>query len=162
MSTAIPAPAPAPVQSSSPGYAEDRNQAELASVLRLSVMRLGRRLRKERSDGSLTPSQLAVLGTLERQGPLTPRELAAHEKVQPPSMTRILAGLEALGLVDRAPHPRDGRQVLMSLTRAARELVDEDRRRRDAWLARQLGELTPAERETLRSAAELLARLAGS
>jgi DNA-binding MarR family transcriptional regulator len=77
-------------------------------------------------------------------------------------MTRVLAGLEALGLVDRAPHPRDGRQVLMSLTRAARELVDEDRRRRDAWLARQLGELTRAERETLRSGAELLARLAGS
>jgi DNA-binding MarR family transcriptional regulator len=131
-------------------------------VLRLSVMRLGRRLRKERSDESLTPSQMAALGTLERHGPLTPRELAAHEKIEPPSMTRILAGLEALGLVNRAPHPSDGRQVLLSLTRVAREVVAEDRRRRDAWLARQLRELTPAERETLRSAAEILGRLAGS
>jgi DNA-binding MarR family transcriptional regulator len=160
-STAVP-PNPTPAHSASRGHEEDRSQAELASVLRLSVMRLGRRLRKERSDESLTPSQMAALGTLERHGPLTPRELAAHEKIEPPSMTRILAGLEALGLVDRAPHPRDGRQVLMSLTPAARQMVDEDRRRRDAWLARQLHDLTPAERETLRSAAEILGRLAGS
>ena len=139
-----------------------RSHAELASVLRLSVMRLGRRLRKERSDESLTPSQMAALGTLERHGPLTPRELAEHEKIQPPSMTRILAGLEGLGLVDRAPHPTDGRQVRVSLTPAARRMIQEDRRRRDAWLARRLRELTAAERETLEAAAEILGRLARS
>jgi DNA-binding MarR family transcriptional regulator len=139
-----------------------RSQAELASALRLSVMRLGRRLRKERSDESLTPSQTAVLGTLERHGPLTPTELAEHEKIQPPSMTRILACLVALGLVDRKPHPRDGRQVLMSLTPVAEKMINEDRRRRDVWLTRRLRELTPAECDTLRAAAEILGRLASS
>jgi DNA-binding MarR family transcriptional regulator len=139
-----------------------RSNAELASVLRLSVMRLGRRLRKERSDESLTPSQMAVLGTLERHGPLTPRELAEHEKIRPPSMTRILAGLEALGLVDRAPHPSDGRQIHVSLTAAARQMVLADRRRRDAWLALRVRELTAEERATLEAAAEILGRLARS
>lgn len=139
-----------------------RSQAELASVLRLAVMRLSRRMRKERSDESLTPSQMAVLGTLERHGPLTPRELADHEKIQPPSMTRILAGLQALGLVERAAHPSDRRQVLMSLTPAARQMITEDRRRRDAWLARRLRDLTPEERQTLRAAAEIMGRLASS
>ncbi len=83
--------------------------------MRVSVMRLARRLRNERRrHTSSRLTQLAVLGTLERHGPLTPRELAAHEKVQPPSMTRSLAGLEERGLV--AAHrrtPSDGRQVLV-------------------------------------------------
>lgn len=142
--------------------AAPRTDSELASVLRLAVMRLGRRLRRERSDDSLTPSQLAVLGTLERHGALTPRELAEHEKIQPPSMTRILANLQALGLVERATRPADRRQVLVSLTPAAQQMVLEDRRRRDAWLARQLRELTPDERQTLRVTAEILGRLARS
>src|SRR5688572_5650500 len=83
----------------------------LASALRVGVMRLTRRLRSQRADRTLTLSQLAALGTLERHGPMTPGELAAHEKVQPPSMTRVVATLESLGHVARAPHPTDGRQV---------------------------------------------------
>jgi len=133
--------------------------AELASTMRVSVMRLSRRLRAERPDTGLTLTQVATLATLERHGPLTPRELAAHEKVQPPSMTRVIASLDERGLVDRTPHQSDGRQHLVSLTSSAREMLREDRRRREAWLAQRLAELTPAEREVLRAAAPVLERL---
>ncbi len=133
--------------------------AELASIMRVSVMRLSRRLRAERSDAGLTLTQIATLGTLDRHGPLTPRELAEHEKVQPPSMTRVLAHLEELGLIDRTPHESDGRQHLVSLTASAQALLKEDRRRREAWLAQRLAELTPSERDLLRAAAPLLERL---
>jgi len=133
--------------------------AELASIMRVSAMRLSRRLRSERRDTGLTLTQIATLGTLDRHGPLTPRELAEHEKVQPPSMTRVLSHLEELGLIDRTPHESDGRQHLVSLTAAARSLLKEDRRRRDAWLAQRLAELTQEERDLLRAAAPLLERL---
>lgn len=133
--------------------------AELASIMRGSVMRLSRRLRTERSDPGLSLTQIATLGTLERHGPLTPRELAEHEKVQPPSMTRVLAHLEELGLIVRTPHASDGRQHLVSLTRPALDLLKEDRRRRDAWLAQRLNELTQTERDLLRAAAPILERL---
>ena len=133
--------------------------AELASILRVSVMRLARRLRAERLDSSLSLTQLATIATLERHGPLTPRELADHEKVQPPSMTRVLATLEDLGLIVRTPHETDGRQHLVSLTQSARELLREDRRRREAWLSKRLAELTPEERDVLRAAAPIIERL---
>ena len=132
----------------------------LASALRLSVVRLNRRLRGQRADTSVTLTQLAALSTLKQRGALTPGELAAHEKVQPPSMTRILAALEERGLALRTPHPTDRRQMLVSLTEAATAMLREDRRRRDAWLARKLAELTPKERETLRAAAPVLEKLA--
>src|SRR5690242_18742366 len=116
-------------------YANDMpTDAALASELRTTVMRLARRLRNQRADTSLTLTQLATLGTLDRHGPLTPGELAAHERVQPPSMTRIVAGLETAGLVTRTDHPTDGRQVLVAVSPTGRELLRDDRRRRDAWL----------------------------
>ena len=134
--------------------------AELASTLRVSIMRLSRRLRAERDADGLSLSQMATLGTLDRHGSLTPRDLAEHEKVQPPSMTRILAGLEERGLIVRTRHSTDGRAHLVSLTDAAHELIKEDRRRRDAWLARRLAELSQHEREVLRSAAAIIDRIA--
>jgi DNA-binding MarR family transcriptional regulator len=135
---------------------------ELASTLRISVMRLARRLRAQRSDLSLTLTQLAALATLERHGPLTPGELAEHEKVQPPSMTRVLGILEDHGLVQREPHPTDGRQQVVTITRQAVTMLREDRRRKDAWLAKRLTELTADERAALRAAAPVLERLARS
>ena len=133
--------------------------AELASTLRVSVMRLGRRLRAERVVTDLSLTQMSALGTLDRHGPLTPRELADHEKVQPPSMTRVLAGLEERGLILRTPHETDGRQHLVSLTADAKALLKEDRRRRDAWLAQRLAELTQEDRDVLRAAAPVIERL---
>ena len=132
----------------------------LASTLRLAVMRLARRMRSERPDDSLTLTQLAALATLERHGPLTPRELASAERVSPPSMTRIAASLEAAGLATRTDHPTDGRQVLLAASPAGIALLREDRRRREAWLAQRLRELEPADREVLRQAAVVLDRLA--
>jgi DNA-binding MarR family transcriptional regulator len=133
--------------------------AELASTMRVSVMRLSRRLRTERADHGLTLTQTAALATLERHGPLTPRDLADHEHVQPPSMTRTIAALEERGLITRTPHATDGRQHLVALTAAAKALLREDRRRRDAWLARRVAELTQDERDLLRAAAPLLDRI---
>jgi DNA-binding MarR family transcriptional regulator len=137
-----------------------RADLELAGAMRISVMRLARRLRNQRTDYSVSITQLAVLGTLMRHGTMTPRELADHERVQPPSMTRILTALEERGLIERAAHPTDRRQVLVSLTGEAEAMITEDRRVREAWLTRRLAELTPAERATLRAAAPILERLA--
>jgi len=136
-----------------------RTDAALASALRISIMRVARRLRGQRPDNGLTLTQLSALGTLDRHGPMSPGELAAHEKVQPPSMTRTLAFLEERRLVLRTPHPRDGRQHVVALTDEGRQLLREDRRRREAWLAQRLAELTAEERALLRAAAPVLERL---
>lgn len=136
--------------------------AELASALRISVMRLARRLRAERAETGLTLTQLSTLAALERLGPSTPSELAEAEKVQPPSMTRILASLEDKQLVVRTPHPTDRRQVVVAATDDARGLLRADRRRREAWLSRQLAELSQEDREALRTAAAVIDRLASS
>ena len=93
--------------------------AALAHDLRLAVMRLSRRLRNQRVDTSVTLTHLAALSTLKRHGPMSPGELAAHERVQPPSMTRVVVALEGMGLVTRTPHPTDGRQVIIGLTDTA-------------------------------------------
>ncbi len=134
----------------------------LASELRSTVMRLARRLRAERADTTWSLSQLATLGTLDRHGPLTPSELAGHERVQPPSMTRILATLEQAELVTRTDHPTDGRQVLMSVSPAGKAMLRADRQRRDAWLAQRMRDLPAEDLAVLRRAAEVLDRLAGS
>ena len=125
-------------------------------------MRLARRLRAERADHGLTLTQLACLATLHRHGAMTPSDLAAHEKVQPPSMTRTVNGLAERGLVQRTPDPNDGRQVKVTLTEAGGDLLARDRAQREAWLTQRLDDLTPAERDTLADAAAILDRLAGS
>lgn len=132
---------------------------ELAAALRVSVARLARRLRRERADVDLTLSQLSALGTLDRHGPLTPGELAAHEKVAPPSMTRTVAGLEAMSLVTRTAHPTDRRQALVALSQAGAALLREDRRRREEWLVRRLREMPVEDVAALRAALPVLDRL---
>jgi DNA-binding MarR family transcriptional regulator len=133
--------------------------AGLASAMRVSVMRLARRLRNERPDSGLTLTQVATLATIERHGPMTPREVADHERVQPPSMTRVLCVLQERGLIDRVAHPSDGRQQLVSLTQAGKSLLGEDRRWREAWLAQRLAELNPQELEILRRAVPIIDRI---
>ncbi|SNQ47225.1 conserved hypothetical protein [Frankia canadensis] len=135
--------------------------AELASALRLSVMRLSRRMRQERSS-RLTPTQTSVLASLGRRGPMTLGEIAAHERVQPPSMTRVIAFLAVEGLVERRSHPTDGRQVIVEVTDRGRALLSDDRRRRDEWLTDRLAALTTEEIAALTRAAPILDALAGS
>jgi DNA-binding MarR family transcriptional regulator len=138
------------------------NSAALAHDLRLAVMRLSRRLRNQRVDRSVTLTQLAALSTLQRHGPMSPGELAAHERVQPPSMTRVVVALEGMGLVTRTPHPTDGRQVVIDLTPAAVDLLAAEARAREAWLAGHLQQLTAEERESLRVAAAIMDKLASA
>jgi DNA-binding MarR family transcriptional regulator len=137
-----------------------KNDLALSSALRISVMRLSRRLRAERSDTPLTLNQLSALATLDRHGALSLGELAAHERVQPPSMTRTVDCLQELDLITRTPHPTDRRQVVIAISATGIGLLSEDRRRRDAWLACRLRELSPAERDVLRDAAPILERWA--
>src|SRR3954447_10415233 len=139
-------------------YAKDMPAVDtaLASELRTTVMRLARRLRNQRTDDTLSLSQIAALGTLVRHGPLTPSELAAHERVQPPSMTRLVAKLEEAGLVTRTDHPTDGRQVLVSISPAGMQMIKADRQRRDAWLAQRIRDLPPEDLAVLHRAAEVL------
>jgi DNA-binding MarR family transcriptional regulator len=146
---------------------QQRSDTGLATALRISVSRLARRLRVERlapelAEPALSDTQLAALATLERHGAMSPGDLAEHEKVQPPSMTRVIAALVDWGLVTRAPHPTDRRQVILTVTPDGRGLVQKVRRRKEAWLARRLAELTPRERATLREAAPILEKLSQS
>ncbi|MGY1820558.1 MarR family winged helix-turn-helix transcriptional regulator [Geodermatophilus sp. SYSU D00079] len=134
--------------------------AALAHDLRLAVMRFSRRLRNQRVDQSVTLTHLAALSTLQQHGAMSPGELAAHERVQPPSMTRVVVALEGMGLVTRSPHPTDGRQVVIDLTPAAEELLTVEARAREAWLSGRLQELTVEERAVLRDAAAIMGKLA--
>lgn len=136
-----------------------RSDAGLASALRVSLARLNRRLRRQAAVHSLTPTQFATLAAVDRHGGITPGGLAELEKVQPPSMTRVIAALEERGLVSRSPHPTDRRQVTVTVTEAAKKLLKEERARKEAWLTQQLKELSPEERTILRQAAPILEKL---
>jgi DNA-binding MarR family transcriptional regulator len=131
-----------------------------AHELRLSVMRLVRRLRKEHAEDGLTYPKLTVLGWLEREGPMTNADLAAAERVAPQTMMRTTAELVAADLISRTDDPADRRQVLLRISPAGIDILEEDRRRRDSFLAKAMtSALTPTERELLRLAAGLLDRL---
>jgi DNA-binding MarR family transcriptional regulator len=119
----------------------------LAGRLRLAVVRLNRRLRAQRDvEAIVTLTQLSAMASLHRHGPMTPGELATCERVQPPSMTKVIAALTERGFVDRSPHPTDGRQTVVALTEAGRDYVDAEVSARERWLAAQLAQLTPDER----------------
>lgn len=122
-------------------------------------MRLARRLRQERADFDLSLTQMSALASLERYGPTTPGHLASLERVRPPSMTRILAGLSEQGLVVRTPHPTDGRQVLVAVTGEATTMLRADRRRREAWLAQRLVALDADKRKALSDVISILEEL---
>ena len=147
-----------------------QTDAALATAMRISISRLARRLRVERlglggTETVLSDIQLAALAALAalaRHDSMTPGELAEHEKVQPPSMTRVIAVLEERGLVRRKPHATDRRQVVLTVTEEGRDVVQRVRRRREAWLAQRLQELTPDERQILRAAGPILEKLSQS
>lgn len=134
--------------------------AAAVNSLRSAVMRLSRRLRHQRVDESLSPTEMSVLGTLARCGSATPSELARKEHVQPPSMTRIVAMLEAKGLVRLEPHPEDRRQKVVTQTEQAESMLAASRTKRNAWLAELAGGLDEEEWAKLREAAPVLEKLA--
>jgi DNA-binding MarR family transcriptional regulator len=132
----------------------------LAGDLRALVGKLKRRLREQASAGDFTPSQVAVLLRLEREGPATVSSLARAEGMRPQSMGTVVATLEAAGLLAGAPDPDDGRQTLWSLTQACANALRENRAARQDWLARTIeARLSAHEQAQLASAVELLKRL---
>jgi DNA-binding MarR family transcriptional regulator len=131
---------------------------ELAGHLRLVIVRTARRLRQE-AGVELSPSLTAALATVGRHGPLTPSELAARERIQRPTATRVLARLEELGLTVRTPDPQDRRSSLVAETEAGSALLDELRTRKTAFLAERLDGLDADERAVLDRAADILERM---
>jgi DNA-binding MarR family transcriptional regulator len=143
-----------------PARTPDHTISDTAASLRNSIVRTNRALRQEAAgETGLSPTQTAVLATINRDGPLTPSELAEAERVKRPTMTRTLACLEREGLIERTPDPADGRSSLVAVNDAGRERLARLRRRKSAYLARRLRKLEPEEVETLARAAELLDRM---
>jgi DNA-binding MarR family transcriptional regulator len=143
-----------------PVAAERGTADELARTLREAIQRLNRRVRQTRAVGELTFSQLSALTSLQLAGALTPRELADVERVQPPTMTKIVGKLEERGLVARTPHPTDGRQVILAPTESGRAMYAQFEKVRNEWLADQLASLSAEDRDVLVRAAEILQQVA--
>jgi DNA-binding MarR family transcriptional regulator len=131
---------------------------ELASRLRHVLARSARRLRQA-AGPELSPSQTAALAVIEREGPLTPSEVAQRERIQRPSATRTLARLEQAGLITRAADPGDRRSALVTTTPAGSALLAAARTRKDAFLSARLDALDAEDRATLERAAALLERM---
>ena len=131
----------------------------LASRLRLSVARLHRRLRQSAGPG-LTISQLSLLASIERDGPLTLGDLARVEQVQPPTITALTSKLEAAGLVQRTIDDVDRRIHRVAITTQGARLLDRDRKKKNAYLERRLRLLTDDDRSTLARAAQIMEGLA--
>jgi DNA-binding MarR family transcriptional regulator len=132
--------------------------AEVAARLRLAVARLGRRLRQE-AGGPLSPSMVSALATIDRQGEITLGDLAAAEQVQPSSVTAMVGRLERAGHAERRPDPADGRVTWIRLTTQGKRLLERERARKTAFLARRLGRLDPRDLAALAHAVEVLERL---
>ncbi|HEY4343603.1 MAG TPA: MarR family transcriptional regulator [Parvibaculum sp.] len=138
----------------------DQKSAGIAAALREGVTALSRHMRAARPAAGLSATSLIVLSRLHRGGEMTPTLLASLDKMQPQSLTRVLAALEERELIRRVPDPTDGRRVPVRITQAGRLVLREDSRLREAWLSRALEKLSPTEREVLRLAADLMQRMA--
>jgi DNA-binding MarR family transcriptional regulator len=139
-----------------------RSQAELEvaiSELTASVGQLLRRLRSQANPEGINLSQLSVLARLEQHGDMTTADLARAETMKPQSMGSILASLEQEGLVERHPHPTDGRQILFALTAAGADLRRKRSIAKREWLLAALNKLEPAEVQTLIAATPLIKRI---
>lgn len=135
-------------------------EAEIAARLRLSATRLARRMRQEAATG-LSPSQLSALAVVHARGPLTLGELAELEQVAPPTISKVVAKLEADGLLERRVDPTDKRVSLVRATEAGEQLHDESKRRRTTWLTGRIRELPAEEQARLAEALDVLDRLHG-
>jgi DNA-binding MarR family transcriptional regulator len=142
-------------------YEKGEDQLKIARRIRRSVAQLARRLRAERPAHAISLSKLSVLGRLSRNGPLTATDLAEQERIQPQSLTRLLADLDQRALVTRRQDQSDRRQVIIEIMSKGSELLIEDARPQAEWLARAMSTvLSPVEQELLRLAAQLMQRLA--
>src|SRR5947209_8360434 len=135
----------------------------LATDLHRASLHLARRLRSTRAAGAMSNSKLMVLSRLQRRGPATGAGLAGELGIQPQSLTRLLAALQAEGFIGRDPDPADKRQTLISLTARGAEALGADMLERRRRLAESISRaLTPAERDVLRVAAGLMEQVAAA
>ncbi len=139
----------------SPGGATE----DLSDRLRLTVTRLARRLRQHSDPGGATPSQLSLLSTVERRGPITLGDLAAYEQVQPPTITLLAGRLENHGLLRRHPDRADRRVTRVAITPAGRRLLARIRSHKTLYLAQRLQSLSDDDRRLLADAVEVLDRV---
>ena len=131
----------------------------LSGDLSLAIVRLARRLRGRRVSKVVSLTQLSALSTLHHEGPMTPGALASAERVQPPSMTRVIASLSDLGMVRREPHPTDGRQAIVTLADRGNEVITAEFDAREEWLSARIDELTRSERETLAAVVPIINKI---
>src|ERR1017187_9895957 len=142
---------------------QDPDAGQVAAALRVSIGLLLRRLRQGRVGGEVPFAESAALGRLDRSGPATPSGLAKREQISPQSMGATLAALQARGLIERRPDPRDGRRAVLSVTGAGHDVLRDKRNARTEQLAQALSTgFTQAELKQLIAAAPLLERLAQS
>ena len=135
----------------------DPNLKHTAVRLRTSLFALMRQLRQTAPPDAIGSARLSVLGTLYRRGPMTPTDLAAHERVKLQTLTRLLAELEADAWIVREPDPDDGRRTVLSLTRLGVRQLTADVQRREASLAAAIdAALTPSQQANLLKACEAL------
>lgn len=134
--------------------------APLANELRLAIHRMTRRMRQQHPSHDLTLTQISALAIIWREGPITAGELAVREQVRPPSITRVVDGLENAGVVVRKDNPSDGRQVLVEITEEGVRRMESYVEARTAWLSQLLADLPTKDRETLHRAAAILNELA--
>jgi DNA-binding MarR family transcriptional regulator len=135
--------------------------SSLAGDLRISALRLLRRLRSEQTPDALSGVHFSALDSVAQHGALTPRELANREQVQPPTMTRLIADLQAGGLISRRVDPDDRRRQILEVTPAGTELLASANAAKLRWLCAHLSELTEEERATLRAAIPIINHIAG-
>jgi DNA-binding MarR family transcriptional regulator len=147
---------PSPRPQDPPG----EDTAAFATSLRLVLMRAARRLRSQRADSTLTMTQLSALATVFKSGPMRAGDVASIERVQPPSMTKVLNSMASLGLISRQAHDADRRQSMVAITDAGRALLEDELRARDEWLAARLTQLSAAEISALSAVIPVLERLA--
>lgn len=131
----------------------------LADSLRVSLVRLGRRMRRVHLSGDIGLHHLSALGAMQQLEEPTLARIAAAEGVKPPSMAKTLQHLEALGYVERAQHPHDGRMVVLRISDKGERMIAETRERRNRTLAAAIDALEPDERAVLEEALPVLARL---
>ncbi len=131
---------------------------EIAARLRLSATRLARRLRQE-SGAGLSPSQQSALAVISNHGPLTLGALAEHERVAPPSITKVVSKLECDGLVIRTPDPNDRRVCRVEISPEGADLLEEVRRRKTAWLTARISQLDADHQRRLADALDVIDEL---
>ena len=124
-----------------------------------TIGRLVRHMRAAAAQHELSLTESAVLARLGRDGPATTAELARAEGMRPQSMSAAVATLEERGLVERKPHPSDGRQVHIALTEKGAAVRSSAMDLKRAWLAQATAGLESEERQVLAQAGEILKRL---